>query len=135
MPTDLTLPGDFEGLLRPWSPVICNWEQTHDVRAVVVGVPTATHVQVCWPWHHPPGAGGAFTDTPPLECLALDLNDHTGRWHAALWAARQDTCLLGDDEVAELWEILGSVQAGDELPHQVIVRFRDLCLKIAGRAA
>lgn len=86
----LTLPGTLPGLLRRGSPV----HGDNDMRGVVVRI-DATSVAIAWDFPLDPenGDGCVVEDDYGLDSpsLSLDLEDVTGRAHAAWWLAAKVT--------------------------------------------
>jgi hypothetical protein len=133
----LVLPGTLlGGLLRRSAPVIAT-RRTHcgvqkGARGVLGELSRRAVWRVLWDTD-----GDGFRGASPAQqsCLGLDLTDPIGRVLAAWSVNRQNQMMLSEDDRQWLIDATIQIEIGrDPWPDVLIVRFRDLCLKLAGRA-
>lgn len=137
-----TLPGDLPGLLRRGSPITMQTGAGPRPGVVMRHLPDG-EVMIAWTGQDD---GEEFDTSDPLppRALALDLNDPTGRVHAAWWIRRNaprdadydmpcypSTASYDAGEAARHAVYLAT--DGDDMTPDEIDTLRRACLAVAGR--
>ncbi len=122
------LPGDIPGLLRRGSPVVR--VSRMDAPSVVITLGTVA-AKIGYPW----SIDDEDVDTHWVGGLALDLNDATGRAHAAWWCRAQPVPWgdLTSYEVGTLQRFCGYAEQQQQFQPAEVDSFARLVLRLAGR--
>lgn len=146
---DQTLPCSIPGLLRRTSPVVASRTTHTNVPKGTRGVALVTIRRKVWQvgWDAA-GNQAPWSSPAQVSCLALDLSDPTGRWHAAIWAEAHpqyykarvegvNSSKTGDiaaalHDLGSLNEAVYLAYVGGDMTLAQIAPLRDLVLRLAG---